>query len=104
LNCKPTPCQAYLYAKYPASKNDTFFTVDSIHHYARVVSIDTAITVQAGTFTCNAYLWSAGLGWSDYMIYYISPNVGFVKKETYSYGPADAAYVRQVWFLEYYRL
>ncbi|MFH2035067.1 MAG: hypothetical protein ABIJ45_01590 [Candidatus Zixiibacteriota bacterium] len=103
-NCAPSTCPAYFYAKYPAIKNDTFYTADTVYSFARVVSVDTAITVPAGTFTCNAYIWYINNFFEDYKIYYLAPNIGYVKIETYGIDPVDAPYVEQVWYLEHYRV
>lgn len=81
--------------KYPARIGDRFnypevyFSGDSAwidpeHMLARVVSVDTLITVPAGTFRCYQYRLTdreLNIGWRDE---FISPQYGWIMKARYS--------------------
>ncbi len=70
-----------LYLKYPAQLNDSY-SQDCYNDSIFVLSIDTTITVAAGTFNCYHYL-VHGIGSPDESHVYASPGIGTIKSQHY---------------------
>lgn len=80
--------------KYPAAVGDTYtypivffngasaYLVDSLFH-CTVLSIDTAITVPAGTFRCHQYR-VVRVGYATWFDMFVAPGVGWIKSDGYS--------------------
>jgi hypothetical protein len=79
---------AYLVLKYPAKVNDTY---NSDGEQIVVTSINQAVTVAQGQFSCYVYR-SLASGSSEY-VQYCAPNVGWVKFEGYSRTMSGRSYV-----------
>jgi hypothetical protein len=101
ISCSLSTCPTEIWALYPALIRDSFITIDSQLPYAYVSAVDTTISVPAGVFTCYGYRWYTQSAFGDFIIYYLSPDIGLVRKETYSPGPIDAPYLRELWVLDY---
>ena len=76
----------FLWYKYPAEKGDSFL-VSTNTSFVRVCSVDTMITVKAGTFSCYRYEfdippWSGAIGGAR-SVEFLSPDHGFIEKEFY---------------------
>lgn len=102
----------YLLYKYPGFVGDTFnfdtvtFTSANlqeltIYGYTKIITTDTLITVPSGTFKCYGYesdnftIKDGKLYSKDF--YYASPNIGFIKGETYSLDRiADTLYLQDI--------
>jgi hypothetical protein len=100
LNCDTSTCPTELWAKYPAVKYDTFFTVNDTFPNAVVISTDTTINIPLGEYSCYAYRWYTPGGFNDYNVYYLTINLGLIRKELFSPGPDDKPFLAESWELE----
>jgi len=94
-----------LWAKYPASRNDTYYSGPDNSEFVRVIAEDTVITVLDVDYICNVYRREA-LIYSDHPPidnYYLGPNIGFVQVEKYRTNISGIYYLYQLWELEYYQ-
>lgn len=83
---------AVLVWKYPATIGDVFIIgFDTV----TTVSIDTSITVPAGTFVCINYRWKDNFEPNRiYQYHFLSPGVGYVCAEEYYRTAGGTEYVR----------
>jgi hypothetical protein len=95
-----TPSPARDWLKFPASVNDTYATGADLDDTATVTNTDTTVTVTLGTFTCYRYEILRHDGpdiYKDY--YYLVPDTGFVKWETYCDPFGGPEYLQYEWNL-----
>jgi len=94
------PSEPRLWAKYPAAANDTYPSGPSLEDTVTVTHIDTSITVPLGTYSCHRYEISRHEGndiYKDY--YYLLPDTGFIKWETYYTPYQGTEYLKYSWEL-----
>ncbi len=100
-----TPSVSRLWAKYPAAVNDTYATGGSLEDTVTVTHTDTSIIAFEGTGmertqSCYCYKIVHHDGndlYEDY--YYLSPDTGFVKWETYYQPSGQSLYLQYEWKL-----
>ena len=94
-----------LWAKFPASRNDNYYSGPGDNEFVSVTAVDTTITVVGADYICNAYRREPVVhtGFPPVDIYYLGPNVGFVQIESYRSNLSGVPYLYQLWELEYYQ-
>jgi len=73
--------------KFPATVNYTYMYRGS---ESKVLSISDSVSVQAGNYIC--YHYRVGIDSVSYTDWYLSPNVGLVKKDSYNPLPSGRVY------------
>ncbi len=81
---------AAMFLKYPTVVDDVYqFGNDSI----RVVSVDTPITVPAGTFSCVCYKLTYSSQGVAYQTFFASVNKGIIRREVVAHTTGGQAYL-----------
>ena len=80
-----------LFAKYPASVNDTWIGIDS--STARVVSTNAGISVPKGTYTCFHYTYADKYYQFVTSARFFAVGIGFVRDEYYNLTNSGRTYV-----------
>ncbi len=99
-NYMTNPSPSRLWIKYPAAVNDTIATGANLEDTAVVTHIDTSITIQLGTYSSFRYEIIRHDGndiYKDY--YYLLPDTGFIKWETYYTPDGGTEYLQYEWEL-----
>jgi hypothetical protein len=97
---KTTPSPSRVWLKFPAAVNDTYATGSDLDDTATVTNTDTSITVTLGTYSCYRYEILRHDGndiYKDY--YYLLPDTGFIRWETYYTPDGGTEYMQYQWDL-----
>ncbi len=87
---RPTAPQ-YLMAKYPASENETFTTVDG--DQATVVGTSTTTVVPLGSYVCYEYLIKDHATGKTRRALFVCPGKGVVRQDIYTVPPTGSPFV-----------
>lgn len=90
------PAEGTLYLKYPAMVNDYYLYGEML---VTVKSIDTTVTVPAGTFNCYYYHFFRSMDNVSWEMF-LAPGVGPVKEEYYTNGRLNERRLLRKYYLE----